>query len=269
MREAGIEDVRRLRLLAVTVRGQDDLLQSGEYFVPDSVATLAVRRLRRRARVMFLIGFVLFTGFVVGANLLVDRFDELLATGEATLGVVVGGGSGLRGSAGYIDVRFSVAGVERTRSMNLDNSSPVLEVGDPITVFYDRDDPDRIAAQGRVQRPVPAQHPDRDRVCPVGDTAAPGSDRPCQVEPTRSRCPSPWLVTGPGRGRRQAGPSHPLSHQPGPCDDRGHDPAGQSPHFPGISHRRCPRRRPRQTSGAGVHSRSCACRGPYGSWPTA
>lgn len=146
--EARIEDVRRLQLRAVGVRGMDDLTQPGEYSVPESVATMAVRRLRRRGRVMFLIGLLLFAGFVVGANLLVNRADELLTTGEPTSGVVVGESSGIGGSAGSIDVRFTIAGVERTRSMNLDDSSPVLEVGERITVFYDRHDPERIAAPG-------------------------------------------------------------------------------------------------------------------------
>ncbi|MFC3895721.1 DUF3592 domain-containing protein [Lentzea rhizosphaerae] len=148
MREAGVEDVRRLRLRTVCVRGMDDLTRPGSYSVPEPVATVAVRRLRRRGRAMALIGLLLFAGFVVGANLLVDRADALLATGEPTPGVVVGVHPGLRGAAGTIDVRFTVAGVERTRSMNLDDSSPALEAGDPITVFYDRDDPERIAAPG-------------------------------------------------------------------------------------------------------------------------
>lgn len=154
MLEAGIEDVRRLRLRTVGVRGLDDLSRPGEYSVPESVATVAVKRLRRRGLVLFLVGLLLFTGFVVGANLLVGRADELLATGEPTPGVVVGVSSGVRGSADWIDVRFTIAGVERSRSMNLDDSSPVLAVGDPITVFYDRHDPERIAALGVSNYPL-------------------------------------------------------------------------------------------------------------------
>ncbi|WP_139190968.1 DUF3592 domain-containing protein [Actinokineospora iranica] len=148
MREAGIEDVRRLRFFEVAVHGQDDLTGPGEHSVSESVATEAVRRLRRRGRVLTLLGLLLFTAFVVGANLLVDRAEELLANGVATPGVVVGVSQSARGSGNTIDVRFAVGGVERDRTMNLDDSGPVLAVGDRITVFYDRHDPENIAAPG-------------------------------------------------------------------------------------------------------------------------
>jgi hypothetical protein len=146
--EATIRIVRRLRWTAVLVRGLDDLTVPTQYSVSDAVATLAVRRLRRRGRVMLSLGLLLFVGFVVGANVLVNRADELLATGEATPGVVVGTEPGFRGAAGSIEVRFVVGGVERTRWMNLDDTSPVLHVGDRMTVFYDHRDPERIAAPG-------------------------------------------------------------------------------------------------------------------------
>lgn len=94
MIEATIWTVARLRWTTVLVRGQDDLTRPVRYSVSEAVATLAVRRLRRRGRVMLSLGLVLFVGFVVGANLLVDRADELLATGAATPGVVVGTESG-------------------------------------------------------------------------------------------------------------------------------------------------------------------------------
>ena len=145
MIEATIGVVRRLRLIAVLVRGQDDLTEPVQYSVPEAVATLAVLRLRRRGRATLLCGLLLFAGFVTGANLLVGRADELLATGGSTPGVVVGTRPGFGGS---VDVAFTVEGVERTRSMDLDDSSPMPAEGDRITVFYDRQDPERIAAPG-------------------------------------------------------------------------------------------------------------------------
>jgi hypothetical protein len=151
--EATILIVRRLRWTTVLVRGQDDLIRPAQHTVPDAVATLAVRRLRRRGRVMLSSGLLLFVGFVVGANLLVGRADELLATGRTAPGVVVGTEPGWRGAAGSIEVRFIVGGVEWTRWMNLDDTSPVLGVGDPITVFYDPRDPERIAAPGVANDP--------------------------------------------------------------------------------------------------------------------
>lgn len=154
MLEAAIEDVRRLRLRAVSVSGMDDLAWPAEFSVPESVATMAVRRLRRRGLVMSLIGLLSFAGFVTGANLLVDRADGLLATGEPAPAVVVDVHPGLRGGAGSIDVRFAVAGEARVRSMGLDDSSPALRAGDRITVFYDRQDPERITAPGISNDPL-------------------------------------------------------------------------------------------------------------------
>ncbi|MGM1062387.1 DUF3592 domain-containing protein [Saccharothrix sp. Mg75] len=154
MFEATIRTVRRLGWTAVLVRGRDDLEHPARHSVPEEVATQAVRRLRRRGLVVLSSGAVLFTGFVVGATLLVGRADELLATGGTTPGVVVGTESGFRGAAGSVEVRFAVEGVERTRWMNLDDTSPVLDVGDPITVFYDRRDPERIAAPGVANDPL-------------------------------------------------------------------------------------------------------------------
>lgn len=153
MIDATIRNVCRLRWTAVLVRGRDDLIRPAQHTVSVAVATLAVRRLRRRGRLMLLSGLLLFVGFVVGATLLVDRADELLATGRTAPGVVVGTEPGRRGAAGSIQVRFTVEGEVRTRWMNLDDTSPELGVGDPITVFYDRRDPERIAAPGVANDP--------------------------------------------------------------------------------------------------------------------
>lgn len=154
MIDATIRIVRRLRWTTVLVRGLDDLTWPAQYAVSEAVATLAVRRLRRRGRVMLLCGLLLFAGFVTGAVLLEDRAHELLSTGRTAPGVVVGTEPGFRGAAGSIEVGYTVEGEERTRWMNLDDTSPVLDVDDRITVFYDPLDPDRIAAPGVANDPV-------------------------------------------------------------------------------------------------------------------
>ncbi|WP_026422261.1 DUF3592 domain-containing protein [Actinokineospora inagensis] len=49
---------------------------------------------------------------------------------------------------GSLDARFSVAGVERVRTLYLTRSDARFGVGDPITVVYDRTDPDNLVADG-------------------------------------------------------------------------------------------------------------------------
>ncbi|WHT20253.1 DUF3592 domain-containing protein [Crossiella sp. CA-258035] len=149
MIEADLSDIRRLRLHTVAIRGLDDLIRPSEYRVRPEVATRAVRRLRVRGGLMLLSGLALVVGFITGATVLEDRAAGLEATGVRVPGVVVQVRQGfVRGVPDSIEVRFAVDGTERVRSMNLNDGSPVLNPGDEITVFYDRDDPERIGAPG-------------------------------------------------------------------------------------------------------------------------
>ncbi|MGO1056108.1 hypothetical protein [Crossiella sp. CA198] len=149
MIEADLSDIRRLRLRTVAIRGLDDLVRPSEYRVRPEVATRAVRRLRLRGGLMLLSGLALIVGFMTGATVLEDRSADLESTGARVPGVVVEVRQGLaRGLPDSIEVRFAVDGIERVRSMNLNDVSPVLNPGDPITVFYDRADPERIGAPG-------------------------------------------------------------------------------------------------------------------------
>lgn len=63
---AGIGEIRRLRVRTIASRGSDDLRGLGRHKVSDEVATLAVRRLRRRGVVMLVAGLVIAVGFAVG-----------------------------------------------------------------------------------------------------------------------------------------------------------------------------------------------------------
>lgn len=143
--EAKIGDVRRLRFRTIAIRGLDDLKSPAPYAVSPQLATLAVRRLRRRAAVMFLVGFALLAAFVTAANVVETGGEELAATGARTEGIVVDTVSRSRFTSGSITVRFSVGGAERVRSINLNDTSPEYHPGDTVTVIYDPADPERIA----------------------------------------------------------------------------------------------------------------------------
>ncbi|GAA2796353.1 DUF3592 domain-containing protein [Crossiella cryophila] len=111
------------------------------------------RRYRLRGLLMALAGLPLLVGFLVGAVLLENRSADLAANGVPAPAVVVEAHPGARGLPGSVAVRFAVNGVERTRSLSLDDDSQPLRAGDRITVFHDRADPDRIAAPGASNDP--------------------------------------------------------------------------------------------------------------------
>jgi hypothetical protein len=66
--------------LRTIARPLDDLRSPIAYAVTPEVATLAVRRLRRRGAAMFLLGFVLFIGFVIGASAVEAESEEVFGT---------------------------------------------------------------------------------------------------------------------------------------------------------------------------------------------
>ncbi|MCG8919482.1 DUF3592 domain-containing protein [Actinokineospora sp. PR83] len=143
--EATIEDVRRLRLRTF-LRGCDDLRAPGDFTVPEAVATTAVRGLLRRGWGVVLVGATAFLVFVTGASLSIDRYDRLMAEGATAEAVVIDTRAGFRGP-GSVDVRYTVDGAERTRTMNLHDESPHLVPGDRITVHFDPAAPDDVVAE--------------------------------------------------------------------------------------------------------------------------
>ena len=138
-----VADLWRMRgLLSV---GVDDLPWPRRTSVTPALATLIVRRVWRRALVMVLLGLVVLVTWIVGVNAIETSAEQLAATGARTEGVVVDVLPRSRVDSGSITVRFTVDGVERERSINLDDTSPAFHPGDPVTVIYDPNDPERIA----------------------------------------------------------------------------------------------------------------------------
>lgn len=82
------------------------------------------------------VGCALLTVAVSIASSATDRTDELEEIGTRTDGIVVDVSSGFR-SEGHIDVRFTAAGEEQLRQINLNSDSPRYSVGDEVTVIYD------------------------------------------------------------------------------------------------------------------------------------
>ncbi|MBP2479371.1 hypothetical protein JOF53_008243 [Crossiella equi] len=102
----------------------------------------------RRALLTALAGLVLLGGFLTGAVVLEQRYEELTAIGRQVPGTVVAVDAGFRGVGDSVDVRFTLDGQERVRSLQLDDTSPELRPGDPLTVLHHPEDPERLAAPG-------------------------------------------------------------------------------------------------------------------------
>nr|WP_276328991.1 DUF3592 domain-containing protein [Crossiella equi] len=97
---------------------------------------------------MLLTGVAMLIGLMAGAVALEDRYLDLEANGKQVAGTVVEVHAGYRGTGDAVEVRFTVDGIPRVRSLNLDDTSPRYSAGDPITVLQDPADPERIAAPG-------------------------------------------------------------------------------------------------------------------------
>ncbi len=117
------------------------------------MSVAAAERLIRRkwwvSLTLMLAGLALLTGMTVIADLAETRFQDLAEHGARVEGVVVAVTHSESGKyAGPMEVRFPVDGVDRVRTLGRDNTSPTVHVGDRVTIFYDRADPERIASPG-------------------------------------------------------------------------------------------------------------------------
>ncbi|GGP83820.1 DUF3592 domain-containing protein [Saccharothrix coeruleofusca] len=91
--------------------------------------------------------------FVASAGLVLDAGDELLRTGARVPGVVVRVHEATRPPSS-VDVRFTVDGVERVRTLLSDDRVPPHRVGDQVTVFHDPADPDRVRTEEVANDPL-------------------------------------------------------------------------------------------------------------------
>ncbi|WP_018683640.1 DUF3592 domain-containing protein [Actinokineospora enzanensis] len=108
----------------------------------DVVPPDVIRGMRRRSALMVVAGLLLFGLFTAGVVISGGRFESLLVRGEPAAGVVVASHPGSRWGSASVEVRFTVAGVERVREVRTEDAT--RKVGDPITVHYDPDDPEQV-----------------------------------------------------------------------------------------------------------------------------
>ncbi|GLZ36531.1 DUF3592 domain-containing protein [Actinokineospora sp. NBRC 105648] len=111
------------------------------------VAVAALRRLVRRGWICLVAGLVLAAGFV-RLNLAEDDAEALAEYGTRVPGVVIGTHGDRSFRSDSVEVRFTIAGREQLRELNLDQDSPELVEGDQVTMVYDPADPGRIGAIG-------------------------------------------------------------------------------------------------------------------------
>jgi hypothetical protein len=108
-----------------------------------------VQRYRRKGRWFILIGSWLLVGFVLAANLVESRGDQLLETGRRTDGVVVEVRRRFLGRV-RIDsllVEFPVDSERRRAVVHLDDSSPQYREGQHVRIVYDPADPARLRTE--------------------------------------------------------------------------------------------------------------------------
>ncbi len=107
---------------------------------------LGLRRDRRRAWGVLGLAIFLFVSFVVAANAVEGRAEEMERSGLRVDGVVSAQ------TPERVDVEFVVAGERRRERVRLDDSSPSYEEGQGVVVLIDRDNPDRVTVQGEVNQ---------------------------------------------------------------------------------------------------------------------
>lgn len=103
----------------------------------------AVARYRQAGIGWFLAGAALLVVAVVVASWMGARSEGLERSGVEVPGRVVDTGGGLRLS-GSVTVAFEWGGMEQRRTIGLNSNSPRYELGDPVTVLVDPDDPSRV-----------------------------------------------------------------------------------------------------------------------------
>lgn len=116
----------------------------------DEAAITELRRYRRRAWIWTAVGVVLLAAFLVAVTNLYDDADELEQTGTRVPGTVENvRGHGERGS---VSVAFEYDGVARRETINLDAESHDYELGHPVTVIIDPDDPQHVTLPGETNQ---------------------------------------------------------------------------------------------------------------------
>lgn len=129
------------------------LIRREKPFALDEPAQTELRSYRRRAWLWTLCGTILLTAFTIAAAVVADRSEELERSGARVPGTVVAThGQRERGS---VEVTFSWNDELRRERVRLDAESRRYEVGEPVTVFVDRNDPDHFSLPGETnQSPV-------------------------------------------------------------------------------------------------------------------
>ncbi|MEV4316464.1 DUF3592 domain-containing protein [Actinocrispum sp. NPDC049592] len=120
-------------------------------FTPEG-GTARVRALRRTGLVLLLVAGILLIGFFLALELVTSGEEQLFREGARTPGVVTEYNRSARGG-GTMDVRFAIDETERVRTVRLNTSSPPYQVGQQVTVIYDRSDPERIRTDAEQNEP--------------------------------------------------------------------------------------------------------------------
>ncbi len=116
----------------------------------------AARRYLRRAAVLLGAGVVALVVMALVITPMQDREDRLLTSGTPVTATVVRGHVQHDGIAvgrqlpdsGTLLVEYTLAGSTHQASLTWTQDSPVTRSGDRLTVYVDRADPERVAANG-------------------------------------------------------------------------------------------------------------------------
>ncbi len=101
----------------------------------DSATAAALRRYRRRARVLALVGTVVLVAFAVVVSKQSNHAKWLLEHGAKTPGIITSVSGGVRGG-GSMAVTYDVAGVVRHGTINLTGTSGYYAAGSSVVVIY-------------------------------------------------------------------------------------------------------------------------------------
>ena len=112
----------------------------------------ALARERQKGWGVFVGGVLLFAAFTVGATVVEGRAEELEQNGGRVQGQVLSYSPGTRLFAENVDVEFIFDERRRTERVQLDDSSPVYEVGQSVVVLVDPLDPNRLTLEGEINQ---------------------------------------------------------------------------------------------------------------------
>jgi hypothetical protein len=126
---------------------------------PDAVLAIdapgvrsSLRSYRWRALAVLLAGIGLFVGFAAAAVKVETAADELQRTGYRVPGEISHVDPGFR-TSGSVDITYTYLDVPRRAVVHLDSDSPRYQVGEPVVVVMDRDDPERVTLVGENNDP--------------------------------------------------------------------------------------------------------------------